>query len=290
MNQNRRVEAPPADWVLCPSRRRFLRAALLTGAGLCVPCLPEWERAGADPLGLARPTGEQQKQVGQEGAVEVRKKYPELPEDDGRSRHFRSIGERLVKALPSADRKPWDYSFHVLESKTVNAFALPGGPMFMFTGLFEKLTTDDAVAAVTGHELSHVRFQHWANAYAQENREKAAVGAGIILTHAPLKAAVLAALSQHALNLKHSRRSEDQADQGGLQNLIAAGFNPNGMLQLFTTLEKVQNAAGGAPPAWLTDHPDTAARFRATQERIAAYGNKHQWPPETPLDYASLKG
>src|SRR5262249_18341984 len=172
------------------------------------------------------------KQVGQEGAAQVRKKYPELAESDGRSKHFRAIGERLVQGLPPKDRGPWDYSFHVLESKTVNAFALPGGPMFMFTGLYQKLSTDDAPAAVTGHELAHVRLQHWANAYAKENREKAAVGAGIVITAAPLKAAVLAVLAQHAINLKHSRGAEDQADQGGLKNLVDAGYSPNGMLKL----------------------------------------------------------
>lgn len=290
MKQPQVIEMPPADRVLRPSRRDVLRAALFGGAGACIPLLLEWERADADPLGLVRPTPAQQKQVGQEGAEEMRTKYHQLPDSDGRSRHFRSVGQRLVQALPARDREAWDYSFYVLESKTVNAFALPGGPMFMFTGLYEKLTTDDALAAVTGHELTHVRMQHWANAYAEENRRKAAVGAGIVLTHAPLKAAVLAVLARHAIDRGHSRAAEDQADQGGLRNLVAAGYNPNGMLKLFSTLEKVQNEAGGAPPEWLSDHPDTTARFQATQRRIAAYGTNHRWPPETPVNYAALKG
>lgn len=290
MRQPQIVGVPAAGWALHASRRKFLRGTLLSGAGLCFSFVPELERASADPLGIARPTVAQQKQVGREAASEARKQYRELPESDGRCRHFRSIGERLVRALPPAERSAWDYSFHVLESKTVNAFAVPGGPMFMFTGLHEKLTTDDALAAVTGHELAHVRLQHWASAYARENRAKAAVGAGIILTAAPLKAALLAVLAQHAVNLKYSRGAEDQADQGGLQNLVAAGYNPSGMLELFSTLEKVQSSAGGAPPAWLSNHPDTAARFQATRRRIAAYGANRRWPPETTVNYATLKG
>jgi predicted Zn-dependent protease len=59
---------------------------------------------------------------------------------------------------------------------------------------------------------------------------------------------------------------------------------------LFTTLETVEKAHGGAPPAWLSDHPATKARYQATQKRIAAYGANHPWPPETPLNYAKLTG
>jgi predicted Zn-dependent protease len=270
------------------SRRRFLSGTALTGAGFLLPSFLKLQPAEADRLGLRMPTVAQQKQVGQQGAAQVFQKYYEVT--DRRAHHFRAIGERLVRALPASERNTWDFSFRVLASKEVNAFALPGGPMFMFTGLYEKLASDDAVAAVTGHELTHVREQHWAKSYAKQNREKAAIGAGLILTHAPLSAAVLTVLAQHALDRKYSRSEEDQADQGGLQDMVGAGYNPNGMLQLFATLEQVQKAEGGAPPAWFSDHPDTRARYQATQKRIAAYGTNHTWPPETPLSYPKLIG
>jgi predicted Zn-dependent protease len=270
------------------SRRRFLTGTALTGAGFLLPSFLKLRPADADRLGLQMPTVAQQKQVGQEGAAQVLHKYYEVT--DGRARHFKAIGERLIRALPASERNTWDFSFRVLTSKEVNAFALPGGPMFMFTGLYEKLTTDDAVAAVTGHELTHVRQQHWAKSYTKQNREKAALGAGLILTAAPLSAAALAILARRALDRKYSRDEEDQADQGGLQNLISAGYNPNGMLQLFATLEAMEKAEGGAPPAWLSDHPQTKARFQATQQRIAAYGASHTWPAATPLNYARLIG
>jgi predicted Zn-dependent protease len=270
------------------SRRRFLTGTALTGAGFLLPSFLKLRPAEADRLGLQTPTVAQQKQVGQQGAAQVFKKYYEVT--DGRARHFREIGERLVRALPASERNTWDFKFHVLTSKEVNAFALPGGPMFMFTGLYEKLASDDAVAAVTGHELTHVREQHWAKSYAKQNREKLAIGAGLVPTASPLSAAVLAVLTQHALDRKYSRDEEDQADQGGLQDMVGAGYNPSGMLQLFATLEQVQKAEGGAPPAWFSDHPDTRARYQATQQRIAAYGANHTWPAETPLNYARLIG
>jgi predicted Zn-dependent protease len=270
------------------SRRRFLRGTALAGAGFLLPAFLKLQPADADPLGLAMPTVAQQKQVGEQGTAEVLEKYYEVT--DGRARHFKAIGERLIQALPAGERATWDFSFRVLTSKEVNAFALPGGPMFLFTGLYEKLITDDAVAAVAGHELTHVRQQHWAQSYAKQNRGRAVVDIGLILSGAPLSAVVLTRLAQNALELKYSREMEDQADQGGLQNLIGAGYNPNGMVQLLTMLEELRKAKGEAPPAFLSDHPDTGVRIQATRRRIAAYGTNRRWPPETPLNYARLVG
>jgi len=76
-----------------------------------------------------------------------------------KARREMAPGSRLVSALPAPDRN-WDFTFHVLEDKTVNAFAVPGGNMFLFTGLYKAMTTDDALAAVTGHEMAHVYRQH----------------------------------------------------------------------------------------------------------------------------------
>jgi predicted Zn-dependent protease len=270
------------------SRRDFLRGTLLAGASLGIPAFLDLRPADADPLVLVMPTAAQQRQVGQQGAAQVLQKYYEVK--DSRARHFQAIGERLIQALPASERNTWDFSFRVITSKEVNAFALPGGPMFMFTGLYELMKTDDAVAGVTGHELTHVREQHWAKAYADENRRKALAAGALILTHAPLSVVVAADLAHRALNLQYSRGEEDQADAGGIQDMVDAGFNPYGMVQMFTTLDKVQKAHGGAPPVFLSDHPDTASRIKRSEQRIAAYGSNRQWPPFTPLNYAHLVG
>ena len=278
----------PLESPLRASRREFLRGTLLAGAGLALPSSQDLRPADADPLGFVMPTVAQQKQVGQQGAAEVLHKYYEVT--DSRARHFKAIGERLVQALPASERNMWDFSFRVLTSKEVNAFALPGGPMFMFTGLYELMNSDDAVAGVTGHELTHVREQHWARAYANQNRREGLAVAGLVLTHAPLSVAIAAALAHKALNRAYSRSEEDQADAGGLQDMVAAGYNPYGMVQMFTSLAKVQKAHGGAPPVFLSDHPNTATRIKHTEQRIAAYGSNRQWPAFTPLNYARLTG
>src|SRR5438876_12403951 len=97
-----RIQTQSAAWAMQSSRRDFLRGTLFAGAGVCLPSFMRLEVADADPLGFVMPTVAQQKQVGQQGAAEVLKKYHEVT--DGRARHFKRIGERLVQALPASER------------------------------------------------------------------------------------------------------------------------------------------------------------------------------------------
>ena len=271
-----------------PSRRQFLRHAALAGVGLAAAPLlltPQAARAG----GLfGTPSPQDQKKVGDQAAQQVLQKYPEV--FDARAKHFNAIGQRLVRALPAKDRQTWDFRFHVLDSKEVNAFALPGGNMFMFTGLYQLLSTDDALAGVTGHEMTHVRKQHWAQASAKQQERQAGIGLLLGLFHAGQAAQTIAGLADSAIGLKFSRGEEDQADLGGLDNMVAAGFNPQGMIQLFQALEKVSGNGGGLGGAFLSDHPLTSDRINHTQQRIAALQSQYRFPPLTPFSYSALRG
>lgn len=271
------------------SRRLFLRNAALAGAGLAITPLliPQAAEAGG-LFSFAAPSPSDQKKVGDQAAQQVLQKYPEI--HDARARHFNEIGQRLVQALSPSDRKTWDFRFHVLDSKEVNAFALPGGNMFMFTGLYQILSTDDALAAVTGHEMTHVRKQHWAQASAKQQQRDTLLGIGLSIFHAGQAAQTIAGLADSAIGLKFSRGEEDQADQGGLENMVAAGYNPQGMIQLFEALEKVSGNGGGLGGAFLSDHPLTSDRIKHTEDRIAALKNQRTFPPLTPLHYSSLLG
>lgn len=269
------------------SRRVFLRRAALAGVGLAA--LPLLTPAEAHAGGLfAAPSADQQKQVGQQAAQQVLHQYKEV--FDGRAKHFNVIGQRLVRALPASDRNAWDFKFHVLDSKEVNAFALPGGNMFMFTGLYKILPTDDALAGVTGHEMTHVRKQHWAQAQAKSQERNALIGLGLSLFKGGQAAQSIAGLANNAIGLKFSRGEEDQADEGGLNDMVAAGFNPEGMIQLFQALEKASGGGGGGTPEFLSDHPLTSDRITKAKQRIANLHEGHPFPPLTPLNYGSLLG
>ena len=266
-------------------RRQFLRNAALAGLGIAAAPLLLPAGARADGL-FAAASPDDQKKVGDQAALQVLKQYHEV--FDGRATHFNRIGQRLVHALPQSDQQTWDYRFHVLDSKEVNAFALPGGNMFMFTGLYQLLPTDDALAGVTGHEMTHVRLQHWAKANAKQQEREAGMTLLLGLFHASRQVQSLAGLADSAVGLKFSRTEEDQADQGGLQNMVAAGFNPQGMIQLFQTLEKVSGNGGSMAGDFLSDHPLTSDRIKHTQDRIAALQNSRTFPALTPLHYSRL--
>lgn len=215
---------------------------------------------------IFKPSVAQQKKLGDQAASEYAKKYKFVTGD--KLARTERVGARLYKALPSKDRKTWTYTFHVIEDKEVNAFAIPGGNVYMFTGLLDRIRTDDELAAVLGHEMTHVRAQHWARQVAS-NQERS-MGLSVLL--GAVKASndwySAANVVNTLTNLRYSRKDEDEADKGGLYNMVDAGFNPQGMLGLFNIL---QDASGkGGTPAFLRDHPMTNDRVKKTQQRIAA--------------------
>jgi len=135
--------------------------------------------SAAAPADQFKPSKAQQVKLGMQAADQIRKKEKVLPDSDPRVRLVRRIGERLVAASDMKDQ-PWKFSFDVIESKQVNAFALPGGPTFVYTGLLDKLESEDELAGVMGHELTHVFKEHWAKQYAETQKRQ--LGLGILLT------------------------------------------------------------------------------------------------------------
>lgn len=216
--------------------------------------------------GIFRPSVSQQKKLGDEAAAQYAKKYKFVTGE--KLARTERVGARLYKALPAKDRRTWTYKFHVIEDKEVNAFAIPGGNVYMYTGLLDRIKTDDALAAVLGHEMTHVRAQHWAKQV--ESSQERSAGLSVLLGAARASndwytaAGVVNTLS----DLRYSRKDEDEADKGGLSNMVAAGFNPQGMLDLFQILQDA--GSKGSTPAFLRDHPLTNDRIKKTQERIAA--------------------
>ncbi len=250
----------PEATLIVHSRRAFLKSALASGvtAALCAT-------AAATRADWFTPSIAEQKKLGLQAARQVTEKYREV--SGPRAQHFTEIGERLVAALSARDRKTWDYRFYVLESKEINAFALPGGPMFMFTGLMDRVHSDDEVAAVTGHEMTHVRKQHWAKAAGDQ--QKRSIGLGLLLgaARAGQTLQLFAGALDTFVGLNYSRKEEDEADAGGLQNMVDAGFEPHGMLDLFHTLQAASKGKGELP-GFLSDHPMTSDRIKRTQQRI----------------------
>lgn len=258
------------------SRREFCRGAVATSVVVAAAPLLVRE-ADADAF---MPSAQDQIRAGNEAAAEVKRRYRIV--NDERARFLETLGRRLEGGLSSQDRGPWDYRFNVIDSKEVNAFALPGGPIYMFTGLYDRIRTEDELAAVTGHEMTHVRKQHWAHMVADQTKRQLGLSVLLGLTRAGGAWRQVAGLTDAMLTLRYSRKDEDQADQGGLQDMVAAGYNPKGMLDLFQTLQS--SGGDGGTPGFLRDHPLTKDRIRHAEDRIQQLGGR-SFRPEVPLPF-----
>jgi hypothetical protein len=203
--------------------------------------------------------------LGREAAAEVHKELPML-NDNRVDNWVEDIGATLVRAIPAEFQHPeFRYTFEVINQKEINAFALPGGPMFLNRGMIEAAKSEGEVAGVMAHEISHVALRHGT---AQATKGQ---GAAILGTLGQIGGAIiggglgqiLSAGSQIGAGLKlmqYSREFESQADLLGAQMLARAGYDPREMANMFRTIEK-QNGGGG--PQWMSSHPNPGNRYNA---------------------------
>jgi beta-barrel assembly-enhancing protease len=221
--------------------------------------------ATADPL---KPSIKDQIDLGKKAAAQVRKEEKILPASDPRVIELRRLGALAVAQIPEKERKdkPFEYTFDVIDSKELNAFAMPGGPIFFYTGLLDKMKTEDEVIGILSHEITHIRNQHWASQYADTMKRK--LGIIVILTLLQANSNILNAtdmLDDILIGLKYSRRHESEADNFGYDMMTSAGYNPQGMIDVFQIL---LDAGGSKPPEILSTHPDTAKRIDSLKSKI----------------------
>jgi hypothetical protein len=214
-------------------------------------------------------TVEQDVKIGQEAAAEVRKQYPIIT-DDQIEGYLERLGQRLVSAAPADLNKPqFDYSFTPVNLKDINAFALPGGPMFVNRGMFEAAGGEGEVAGVMAHELAHVLLRHGtANATKAQGFQIGALAGAIAgAVVGGNLGQVISQGSQFGLGtwlMKYSREYEKQADLLGAQIMARAGYDPRDLARMFETIQK---QGGGSPPQWLSSHPNPGNRTQyITQE------------------------
>jgi hypothetical protein len=210
-------------------------------------------------------TPAQDVELGRQAAAEVEQQLPILHDGDVTS-FVTSIGRRLVDALTPDLRHPeFRYSFQVVNVREINAFALPGGPMYVNRGMIQRAHTEGEVASVMAHELSHVALRHGTAQATKATKYELGTLAGAVLG-AIIGGRVGSAVSQGTqfglgtAFLRFSREFEREADLLGSQIMARAGYDPREMANMFRTLEK-ENGPG--VPQWLSDHPDPGNRADA---------------------------
>jgi Zn-dependent protease with chaperone function len=203
--------------------------------------------------------------LGQEAAAQARKELPML-NDRLVSEWVDRVGRRLVAAIPAElQHNEFRYSFDEINQKEINAFALPGGPMFLNRGMIEAAKTEGEVAGVMGHELAHVFLRHGTAQATKGERFQIGAVAGQVLGAiiGGTAGSIIAQGSQFGLGayfMKFSREYESQADTMGAQILARAGYDPREMANMFKT---IQGEGGGGGPEWLSSHPDPGNRYQA---------------------------
>lgn len=242
--------------------------------------------APSESVAQFKPSRGEQIKVGRNAAQDVVKKYKVLPESDARVKLLRELSKKLLAVPPEGKDSFWrldkfPYEFNVIDSKEVNAFAVPGGPIFFFSGLIDRMKTVDELAGVLAHEINHVRREHWARAYNDEMKKQLGLAVLLGLTNANNELATLALTASDLYGLKFSRGHETESDDWGLKIVVGAGFNPEGMVDVFEMFRKLKGS--GAPPEWQSTHPDDRNRIKRLQDKIAKY--KKTWPAKKPLPF-----
>jgi beta-barrel assembly-enhancing protease len=204
-------------------------------------------------------------ELGQQAAAEVRQQMPML--NDERIEDFAErIGDRLIEAIPADYRQPeFRYSFDVVNLREINAFALPGGPMFLHRGMIEAAKSEAEVAGVMAHEIAHVALRHGTAQATKGQKFQLGALAGQVLgaVIGGRTGAVVSQGSQIGLGtvfLKYGREYEREADLLGAQIMAGAGYDPRAMASMFQTIEK---QGGGGGPEFLSDHPNPGNRVQA---------------------------
>jgi predicted Zn-dependent protease len=195
-----------------------------------------------------------------------------LDRDAAALQRVKAIASRLIPATAAfrADAPGWKWEVHVLSSKEVNAWCMPGGKIAVYTGLIEQLKpSDDELAAVMGHEIAHALREHGRERASQAMTQQVAVGVIGAIAGIPQGAMDLAPLVLDVtFNLPHSRGQEQEADRIGVELGARAGYNPHAAVSLW---EKMGKLAGSQPPQFLSTHPSNETRLsdlRSYAERV----------------------
>jgi predicted Zn-dependent protease len=217
-----------------------------------------------------------EQELGRRFFLEARSQLP-IVDDPTVIEYVTKLGKKLVASLGPQE---FDYRFYPVASPVLNAFAVPGGYVFVFTGLIEKVSTDDELVGVLGHEISHVHNHHIARQQIAGQAWSAAALAGVLLSAInPVLGAAGIAAAQTA-QLKYSRDFEQEADYLGLRITDQAGYDPNALGSFFKQLLNDQRLNPANVPPYMLSHPITQERIAHVDSVVKSQGLKT--PPGRP--------
>jgi beta-barrel assembly-enhancing protease len=201
-------------------------------------------------------------ELGRKASAEIEQQFPVLNDRDA-SAYVERVGQRLVAAIPQQFNQPaFNYRFQIVNASDLNAFALPGGPMYVNRGMIQQARNEGEMAGVMAHEISHVALRHATAQATKQGSARNTLGMlGMILGGAILggqTGAQLGMLGATAWMTRYSREYETQSDMLGAQIMANAGYDPRDLANVFRT---IAGEGSGRAPEWLSSHPDPGNRF-----------------------------
>lgn len=240
--------------------------------GLLVPSLTVgtiWTGCARNPVTgkseLSLVSESQEIQMGQEASKEVAQSIG-LYNDSRVQDYVAQLGKRMA-AASERPNLPWE--FHVVDDASVNAFALPGGFIYVTRGLMTSINDEAELATVIGHEIGHVTNRHSVQQISKAQLAQLGLGIGSILSSDIARFGQLASAGLSILFLKYSRDAENQADQAGFRYALHQNYDVREMTRVFQTLDRIsQTSGGGKLPEWLATHPNPGNRIKHIEQML----------------------
>ncbi len=213
---------------------------------------------GEEEFTLVSP--EQEKAMGKDAADQVEKELGQSVKDQQLQSYINSVGQGIARICHTPEV---GFSYKAIEHSSVNAFALPGGYIYITTGLLKELNSEAQLAAVLAHETAHVTARHITQQITRNILID--VGFGVAGSQASSSALRVANIVRQLEGMSFTREQEKQADEVGLDYLVKAGYTPYGMIE---TMETLQRASGSRTIEFFSTHPNPENRIGYLQERI----------------------
>ena len=216
---------------------------------------------------------EQEIALGLQAAPEMIQQFGGVSQDPQASAAVEAVGRRIAEQSAAA-RSEYEYHFTLLgDRNTINAFALPGGPIFITEALLSRLSSEGELAGVLAHEVGHVLGRHSAERIAKQQLTQGLTGALVLSTYDPdnpnsAGTAQMAMLIGSLINLRYGREDELESDRLGVKLMAEAGYDPRSLIRVMDVLASSREGAG--PPEFLSTHPDPGNRKQRIEAAIAA--------------------
>jgi len=213
-------------------------------------------------------TPEQEIALGVNSYPAMIEQYGGLHPDAEAQKFVKMVGQRIV-AQSDVKATPYKYDFHLLyDPKVVNAFALPGGQVFITAALFNELDSEDELAGIFGHEVGHVVARHGAERIAKQELTQGLTGAAVIAS-GDYQTAQAAQMIAGLVNMSYGRDQELESDDLGVRFMIQAGYDPQALVKVMEILEKT--SGGQSQPEFMSTHPSPANRIEKIKAAIEKY-------------------